>query len=169
MNALVYVRHRPGHSLGKKSDEHLQCSPQSWLDNFMQPFSWCSSLVQALDFQNKLFFPGVSMYNFFGHLPDFLFISNIQKFWKTPIFYSLAQLNSCLPVSCCEFWINRCEQKEGSRPENIFSDQTLAANKKNSDRLRWQAVRNWYGFFSLMMKMHSPPSFSQKKSQRKNI
>ena len=77
------------------------------------------------------------MYNFFGHQPDFLFISKIQKFWKTPIFYSLAQVNSCLPVSCCEFLIDRCEQKEGSRPENIFfSDQTLAANKKNSDRLR---------------------------------
>ena len=29
VNALVYVRHRPGHSLGKKSDEHLQCSPRS--------------------------------------------------------------------------------------------------------------------------------------------
>ena len=62
VNALVYVRHRPGHSLGKKSDEHLQCSSQSWLDDFMQPFSWCSSLVQALDFLNKLFLPGVSMY-----------------------------------------------------------------------------------------------------------
>ena len=38
VNALVYVEHRPGHSLGKKSDKHLQCSPWSWLDDFMQPF-----------------------------------------------------------------------------------------------------------------------------------
>ena len=60
VNALVYVRHRPGHSLGKKSDEHLQCSPQSWLDDFIQPFLWRSSLVQALDFLNKLFLPGVT-------------------------------------------------------------------------------------------------------------
>ncbi len=59
MNALVFVEHRPGHSLGKKLDEHLQCSPQSWLDDFTQPFSWCSSLSQALDFLNKLFLPGV--------------------------------------------------------------------------------------------------------------
>ena len=55
MNALVYVDHRPGHSLGQKSDEDLQCSPRSWLDDFMQPFSWRSSLVRALDFLNKLF------------------------------------------------------------------------------------------------------------------
>ena len=58
----VYLWHRPGHSLGKKSDEHLQCSPQSWLDldGFMQLFSWRSSLVRALDFLNKLFLPGVT-------------------------------------------------------------------------------------------------------------
>ena len=60
VNALVYVEHRPGHSLGKKSDEDLQCSPRSWLDDFMQPFSWRSSLVRALDFLNKLFLPGVN-------------------------------------------------------------------------------------------------------------
>ena len=60
MNALDYVEHRPGHSLGKKSDEHLQCSPWSCLDNFMQPFSWHSSLSRALDFLNKLFLPGVN-------------------------------------------------------------------------------------------------------------
>ena len=59
VNALVYVQHRPGYSLGKKSDEHLQCSPWSWLDDFTQPFSWRSSLVRALDFLNKLFLPGV--------------------------------------------------------------------------------------------------------------
>ena len=40
VNALVYVEHRPGHSLGKKSDEDLQCSPWSWLDDFTQRFSW---------------------------------------------------------------------------------------------------------------------------------
>ena len=60
MNALVYVKHRPEHSLRKKSDEHLQCSPQSWLDDFTQPFSWRSSLSRALDFLNKLFLPGVN-------------------------------------------------------------------------------------------------------------
>ena len=59
MNALVYVQHRPGHSLGKKLDEDLQCSPRSWLDDFMQPFSWHNLLVRALDFLNKLFLPGV--------------------------------------------------------------------------------------------------------------
>ena len=59
MNALVYVEHRPGHSLGKKSDEDLKCSPQSWLDDFMQLFSWRSPLVRALDFLNKLFLSGV--------------------------------------------------------------------------------------------------------------
>ena len=62
------VRHRPGHSLGKKSDEHLQCSPRSWLDDyFTQPFSWRSSLSRALDFLNKLFRPGVSPFKI--HLP----------------------------------------------------------------------------------------------------
>ena len=60
MNALVYVEQRPGYSLGKKSDEDLQCSPWSWLDDFMQPFSWCSSLVRALEFLNKLFLLGVT-------------------------------------------------------------------------------------------------------------
>ena len=53
------IEHRPGHSLGEKSDEHLQCTPRSWLDNFTQLFSWCSSLSQALDFLNKLFLLGV--------------------------------------------------------------------------------------------------------------
>ena len=62
VNALVYVEHRPGHSLGKKSDEDLQYSPRSWPDDFMQPFSWCSSLVRALDFLNKLILPGVRSY-----------------------------------------------------------------------------------------------------------
>ena len=57
--ALVYVRHMPRYSLGEKSDEDLQCSPRSWLNNFMQPFSWRSSLSQALDFLNKLFLSGV--------------------------------------------------------------------------------------------------------------
>ena len=56
------VEHRLGHSLGKKLDEHLQCSPRSWLDDFMQPFSWGSSLSLALDFLNKLFLPGVPIY-----------------------------------------------------------------------------------------------------------
>ena len=42
-----------------KLDEHLQCSPRSWLDDFTQPFSWCSSLSWALNFLNKLFLPGV--------------------------------------------------------------------------------------------------------------
>ena len=59
VNALVYVRHSPGHSLGKKLDKDLQCSPRSWLDDFMQLFSWRSSLVRALDFLNKLFLLGV--------------------------------------------------------------------------------------------------------------
>ena len=59
MNALVYVQHRPGQSLGKKSDEDLQCSPQSWLDDFMQLFSWSSLLSRALDFLNELFLLGV--------------------------------------------------------------------------------------------------------------
>ena len=60
MNALVYIEHRPGDSQGEKSDEHLQCSPWSWLDDFMQPFSCHSSLSRALDFLNKLFLPGVA-------------------------------------------------------------------------------------------------------------
>ena len=60
VNALVYVEHRPGHSLGKKSDEDLQCFPWSWLDDFIQPFSWLSLLVRALDFLNKLFLLGVA-------------------------------------------------------------------------------------------------------------
>ena len=38
---------------------YLQCSPQSWLHNFMQPFSWHCSLSQALDFLNKLFLQGM--------------------------------------------------------------------------------------------------------------
>ena len=59
VNALVYVRHRPGQSLGKKQYKHLKCSPRSWLDDFTQPFSWRSSLSRALDFQNKLFLLGV--------------------------------------------------------------------------------------------------------------
>ena len=42
-----------------RKDEDLQCSPRSWLDDFMQPFSWRSWLVRALDFLNKLFLPGV--------------------------------------------------------------------------------------------------------------
>ena len=67
VNAVVYVKHRPGHSLGKKSDEDLQYSPWSWLDDFMQPSSWRSSLVRALDFLNKLFLPGV-----IDHWPCFL-------------------------------------------------------------------------------------------------
>ena len=59
---LINVEHRQGHSLGKKSDEHLQCSLRSWLDDFTQPFSWRSSLSQALVFLNKLFLPGVAWY-----------------------------------------------------------------------------------------------------------
>ena len=41
----------------------MQCSPWSWLDNFMQPFSWCISLSLALDFLNKSFLPRVSSLN----------------------------------------------------------------------------------------------------------
>ena len=85
MNALVYVEHRPEHSLGKKSEEDLQCSPQSWLDDFIQPFLWRSSLVQALDFVNKLFVPGVQPYND----SDYLGISFFQNIWKVPREYSL--------------------------------------------------------------------------------
>ena len=40
-------------------DDELEHSPRSWLDDFMQLFSWRSSLSQALDFLNKLFLPGV--------------------------------------------------------------------------------------------------------------
>ena len=40
VNALVYVEHRPGHSLGKKEALDLQCSRRSWLSVFTHWFSW---------------------------------------------------------------------------------------------------------------------------------
>ena len=59
VNALVYVRHRPGHSLGKKSDDEVQHSPLSWLDDFTQRFSWRRPSARALLFLNSHFLPGV--------------------------------------------------------------------------------------------------------------
>ena len=62
----------------KKSDEHLQSSPQSWLDDFIQPFSWRSLLVQALDFLNKLFFPRSEL-NYFTYI-SFLIKNSVFQF-----------------------------------------------------------------------------------------
>ena len=70
MNALVYVEHRPGHSLGKKSDEDLQCSPQSWLDDFMQHRPG-HSLGKQLD-------EGMGI-NFFSKSDSVLVIDNENK------------------------------------------------------------------------------------------
>ena len=59
VNALVYVEHRPGHSLGKKSDDEVQHSPWSWLDDFTQRFSWRHPSARASPFLNIHFLPGV--------------------------------------------------------------------------------------------------------------
>ena len=42
-------------------NDELEHSPRSWLDDFMQQFSWRSPLAGALDFLNKLFLLGVSV------------------------------------------------------------------------------------------------------------
>ena len=40
-------------------DDELEHSPRSWLDDFMQQFSWCRPSAQASLFLNNYFLPGV--------------------------------------------------------------------------------------------------------------
>ena len=41
-------------------DNELEHSPWSWLDDFMQRFSWCRPSAQASPFLNNYFLPGVN-------------------------------------------------------------------------------------------------------------
>ena len=40
-------------------DDELEHSPRSWLDDFMQRFSWCCPSARASPFLNNYFLPGV--------------------------------------------------------------------------------------------------------------
>ena len=40
-------------------DDELEHSPWSWLDDFMQRFSWCRPSARASPFLNNYFLPGV--------------------------------------------------------------------------------------------------------------
>ena len=43
-------------------DDELEHSPRSWLDDFMQRFSWYHPSAQASPFLINYFLPGVSTY-----------------------------------------------------------------------------------------------------------
>ena len=40
-------------------EKHVECSCQSWLDDFTQWFSWWPLFVRALEFLNNYFLPGM--------------------------------------------------------------------------------------------------------------
>ena len=134
---LVYVRHRLGHSLGKKSDEHLQCSPQSWLDNFMQPFSWRSSLVRALDFLNKSFLPGVYVWNTFESIQNLILFSFLKKL------ISKVRVWFCHHQRLLSKSTRRIPMKFGKLASSLYCIQMTLKKKKNCLNKTWKWPKNF--------------------------
>ena len=65
-------------------DDELEHSPQSWLDDFMQRFSWWCPPVRALPFLNNYFLLGVYKLDSIKKLPlKYSFCMSFFSFFPT--------------------------------------------------------------------------------------